>query len=100
MRNNDPVSGLQTLAGEVSGRTSDVEKALFLAAKECGMWVSADGRISEMDLGKLLGLTKGTIRNRRREGKMPPHYKMPCAGHRVTYRLHEVASWIESKRRQ
>jgi predicted DNA-binding transcriptional regulator AlpA len=89
---------LQALEATLSGRIERTHEALLAGAKAGGYYVTADGRVPEACLAHLLGLAPGTLRNRRREGRAPPHYRVGGAGHAVTYRLAEVAQWIEAGR--
>lgn len=85
----------------VDARIRDTADRLRRAALEAEppMHVTMDDRIGEADLAKLLGIAPGTMANRRREGKAPTHYTFATAGHRVTYRLDDVAAWIERTRK-
>jgi predicted DNA-binding transcriptional regulator AlpA len=66
--------------------------------REAGSWISGDGRIGEEVCAALLGLSAGTLANRRCDGSAPPHYRLGGAGHRVTYSLQDLAEWIERHR--
>lgn len=74
--------------------------ALFKAAIEAGMTLSADGRVGESDAATLLGIAPGTLKNMRAEGSAPSHYKVGVARGRVSYRCLDLACWIEERRRQ
>lgn len=71
------------------------EQALRAAAIEASMWISGDGRVLEADAATLLGLALRTLQNKRGNGTAPPTYKV---GARITYRLHDLAQWIEAHR--
>lgn len=73
-------------------------KALNDAARRRGFWLSADERLGEADVADLLGLTAGSLANKRREGTAPRAYELGGGRHRVTYRLIDVARWIEAHR--
>jgi hypothetical protein len=62
--------------------------------REAGTWISGDGRIGEDAAAALLGLASGTLANRRCEGSAPPHYRLGGSGHRITYGLSDLATWI------
>jgi hypothetical protein len=66
--------------------------------RECGTWISGDGRIGEDACAALLGLAPGTLANKRLEGSAPPHYRLGGNGHRITYGLRDVAAWIITHR--
>lgn len=96
----------ETAAARILGvfqdaRISETADMLRRAALEADppMHITTDDRIGEADLAKLLGIAPGTMANRRREGKAPPHYTFAAAGHRVTYRMTDVAAWIEKTRK-
>ena len=77
---------------------AETERRLTAAARESGCWISADGRIGEADVAALLGITQGALANKRREGSAPLAYELGGGRHRVTYRLGDVARWIEAHR--
>ena len=62
------------------------------------MTISADMRICEKDAAKLLGYAAGHLKNMRQEGRAPSHYCIGVGGGRVSYRLNDLASWIEGRR--
>jgi hypothetical protein len=66
--------------------------------REAGTWVSGDGRVGEDACAALLGLSAGTLANRRCEGSAPPHYRLGGGGHRVTYSIDDLARWIVAHR--
>ncbi|MGY0634392.1 helix-turn-helix transcriptional regulator [Luteimonas sp. A478] len=76
----------------------DTAERLEAAAQDAGYWVSADGRVGETDVAAMIGLTPGSLANRRREGTAPMAYAIGGRGHRVTYRIIDVARWIEAHR--
>lgn len=55
------------------------------------------GYINEDDFFALIGVTKGTGRNRQSAGTFPAHYKI---GKQKLYRLSEVEAWIRRRRVQ
>lgn len=71
---------------------------LEASCREREAWISGDGRVGEEVVAELLGISIGTLRNQRAEGCAPPCYKLSGGGHRVTYRLSELAAWIEARR--
>lgn len=76
----------------------DTAERLEAAAQAAGYWISADGRIGEADVAAMIGLTVGTLANKRREGTAPMAYELGGRGHRVSYRIIDVARWIEAHR--
>lgn len=53
------------------------------------------GYISESEFFSLIGIAKGTGRNRQSAGTLPPHYKL---GREKLYKLSEVEAWIIRRR--
>jgi hypothetical protein len=73
-------------------------RLLLAAARESGMTVSGDGRVSEVDAARLLALSAGHLKNLRAARDGPIAYARGLAGCRVTYRLEDLAVWVESGR--
>ena len=86
------------LQASIEGRTEETSALLTKAVADSGMWISGDQRIGESDLATLLGMTSGTLANRRRQGSGPPAFNLAGNGHRITYRISDVAAWIEASR--
>lgn len=75
-----------------------VSYELFLhAAVERGCWLSGDRRVGEVDAAGLLGWEVGSLRNARTEGAGPTYYRAGGGGSKITYRLHDLAVWLESR---
>lgn len=68
------------------------------AAREAGIFVSADGRVSEACCARLLGISAGYFKQLRQANLGPPAYRTAVAGSRYSYRLSDVALWIELTR--
>ncbi len=79
-------------------RCESCARMLLAAARESGVYVTGDGRVSEIDAAGLLGLATGSLRNQRYEGNAPPAYRMGICGSRMSYRLTDLAAWLEAKR--
>lgn len=86
------------IEARASGRVERTTAVLRDAAARAGMHVTADDRVSEQDLARLMNWSAGTLANRRRTGEAPPSYRIGGARFRVSYRLEEVAEWIECRR--
>lgn len=71
---------------------------LLAACREHGFVVTADERIGEPDAAVLLGLSTGGLRNMRTLGTSPPFYRRPAGGSRVSYRIEDIATWLETGR--
>lgn len=83
--------------------TSAVEEtaALLLAAvHRDGTSITGDMRVAEIDAAKLLGYAPGYMKSMRQEGKGPVSYQRGVYGGRVSYRIMDLAVWIESAREQ
>lgn len=61
-------------------------------AREVAIFVTADGRISETDASKLLGIN---LKSARSEGRGPTAYTRPLKGSKWSYRISDLAQWIE-----
>ena len=73
-------------------------RALMEAALAAGMTISGDGRVCERDAEALLGYSRRYLRQLRDEGRGPSAYPIGVGGGRVSYRLVDLAEWIESTR--
>ena len=62
--------------------------------------VSADMRVSEKDAAHLLAMAPGHLKALRQEGRGPVSYQIGVGGSRVSYRLNELAAWIEGSREE
>ncbi len=89
---------LGSLRAELASDTARTSAELEAAARAASFWISGDRRIGESDLAALLGITPGALANKRRDGSAPVAFNLAGGGHRVTYRLDDVARWIESHR--
>ncbi|HZF97724.1 MAG TPA: hypothetical protein VEY92_05695 [Pseudoxanthomonas sp.] len=67
-------------------------------AQQNRYWMSGDGRIGERDLEQILNWSPGALKNKRGQGSAPPYYRVGGGGHQVTYRLIDVALWLEEQR--
>jgi len=74
------------------------KKLLLDACIASGMVLSADERVGESDAATLLGYAAGTLKNMRTVGIAPPHYRRGVGGSRVSYRLIDMAEWVEQSR--
>jgi hypothetical protein len=83
---------------ECERRIESVRKMLFEACKKHEMQISADERVSESDAAELLGYAPGSMKNMRVAGISPHFYRRSVGGCKVSYRLRDIAEWIESRR--
>jgi hypothetical protein len=79
-------------------RVAATTRLLLIACRDNGAFVTGDQRVGEDVAAHLLGLAPGTLANRRGAGNAPRHYRIGGNGHRVSYRLDDLAAWIEGHR--
>lgn len=82
----------------MSSNQTATHERLLAACRELGCIITGDGRVSESDAAVLLGLTPGSLKNKRLLGCAPPHYRRPAGNSRVSYRLTDLADWIDEAR--
>ena len=76
----------------------DITFGLLLdAAVASQCWLSGDKRVGEVDAAALIGWEVGSLRNAQTEGRGPPYYRVGGGGSKVTYRIHDLACWLESQ---
>jgi hypothetical protein len=69
------------------------------AVREQGIPITIDERIGERDAARLLMLHPDTLARRRAEGTAPPAYGLGLGRARVSYRLTDLAIFIEAARK-
>lgn len=74
------------------------EEQLYGAAISETMVISADRRVNERDAARLLGYAAGYLKNMRQESRAPKHYTRGVGGGRISYRIRDMAIWIEERR--
>ena len=79
-------------------RTPTTLDLLIEATQRHGMVVSGDLRVSEADAAKLLNYSLQHLRRLRREGSGPRVYLIGLARCSLSYRLHDLASWVDMAR--
>lgn len=65
------------------------------AARAAEMTITGDQRVSEANAAMLLGLAAGTLRNWRQQGEGPRSFATPMDGGRLSYRIGDLAAWVE-----
>lgn len=91
---------------KLSGKATREERvrvtadALLAVAVKNSMGISADQRVGEADAAALIGMTQGGLKNLRAEGGAPNSYRVSVNGSRISYRLWDLAEWIEDKRQE
>lgn len=84
--------------GDIHERVESTRQMLLAACHERGFLVTADERVSEPDAAALLAFTPESLRNRRYLGTGPASYQRPVGAHKVSYRVRDLAAWIEQYR--
>jgi hypothetical protein len=72
--------------------------ALRVCAEKNKIAMTADQRVSEADAAALLCISRDSLKNLRAEGSAPVSYRASVGGCRISYRLYDLAAWIESRR--
>lgn len=68
------------------------------SCRDNGYFVTGDDRVTEPVAAALLGYAAGTLKNKRDGLDGPPSYKRGMDGRRVSYRLADLAQWVEGGR--
>jgi hypothetical protein len=79
-------------------RVEETARLLRDAAAAADMAVSGDQRVAEADAARLLGIAPGSLKNLRAEGRAPKCYLRGLNGCRISYRLDDLAQWVEDGR--
>jgi hypothetical protein len=74
--------------------------ALREAARDQGMPVTPDGRVREADAELLACYSPGAFRRFRALGTGPAFYRLSINGARISYKLSDLARWVEDRREQ
>lgn len=61
------------------------------------MVLSGDLRVNEKDAAMLLGYSGEYLKKMRQEGKSPPFFLRGVGGGRVSYRITDMARWIDER---
>jgi hypothetical protein len=84
---------------EAIGDAVEATAALLLAsAARDELTVSGDLRVNEKDAAHLLGYSAANLKALRQEGNGPVSYALGMNGGRISYRLRDLAAWIEMAR--
>jgi len=86
------------MMSDLEQRILVTEQAFRVFAQTESITVSCDGRVSEKNAERLLCYAPRYLKNLRMGGKAPPHYHQGMGGCRVSYRLRDLARWVEEKR--
>lgn len=82
----------------LADRIAATEETLADHCRLAGIAMTGDRRVTEQHAAQLLGLASGSLAKMRGEGRAPASYKLGFAGARLSYRLRDIAAWIEQNR--
>lgn len=83
---------------DLQNRVDETAEQLLRVAIERSLFVTADTRVSEADAAGLVGYAPGSFKNLRSMQAGPNFFNRPLGGSRVSYRLSDLALWIEQSR--
>lgn len=81
----------------MENRVKETAARLEEAVKNKGYYITADGRVSEEVAAELIGIAFGTLKNWRHSGKAPRHYKKPVSRCGSSYKIIDIAQWLENE---
>ena len=86
------------MSQDIETRIEQTTLMLAASCREAGFVLSGDQRVSECVAAELLGISKGSLRNMRNTwGTAPKFYRTPVDGSRISYRISDLAEWIETQ---
>ncbi len=83
---------------DLAERVEGCRRVLHEAAKAAQMTMSGDQRVSGADAAQLLGISTGGLKLIRQEGRGPTPYMHGVGGGGFSFRLVDLARWIEEGR--
>lgn len=84
------------MAESFEDRVEATARMLLASCREQGILLSGDLRVTEADAATLLNIAPGYLKQMRTgDGSAPRHYRIPMSGCQVSYRLRDIAVWIE-----
>jgi hypothetical protein len=92
--------GRDLSAESLAARITATAAALEDAVRSAGVLRSPDGRVGSDDATRLLDLSPATMRNQRTQGRGPIAYRFPVGTSRVSYKILDLAAWIEIARQE
>lgn len=82
----------------IADRSLATAQVLLEAARERGLWVSADARVDLAAAAQLVGIEVASLRNAITQGRGPATYRLGAGNAKRTVRLLDLATWIEALR--
>lgn len=79
-------------------RAAQTVEQLRETCERNGIFITADSRVGEESAASLIGMAAGSLKNTRQLGNGPGYYRCPAGGSRISYRLIDLANWIEQRR--
>lgn len=76
---------------------ADTAVLLLSAARSRAIVLSGDLRVNEKDAASLLGYSGEYLKKMRQEGKSPPFFLRGVGGGRISYRITDMAQWIDER---
>lgn len=85
---------------DLQQRIERTTERLIQSAAARGMFISGDGRVSEANAADLIGYAAGSLKNLRGMGAGPAFFNRPLGGSGKSYRMEDLARWIETAREE
>jgi hypothetical protein len=70
---------------------------LRAACEASGTPISGDGRIAADACARLIGWSAGHLANARSEGRGPPYFRIGMGSSKISFRIDELADWIDGR---
>lgn len=83
----------------MNDRIANTATMLLESAREWGLTVTGDQRVSEASAAQLLSLAPRYLKKIRLDSTGPVFYPRGMDGCKISYRIHDLAEWIERARR-
>ncbi len=85
---------------DLQARSDRLVERFRVVVEKRGMFLTPDERVCEGDAAELLGYAVGTLRNMRSAGGGPSFFNRPLGGFNKSYRLEDLATWLERSREE
>lgn len=80
----------------IEDRIEATAAALLASVRDNDLTITGDHRVSESDAAALLAYAPKYLAQMRQEGRGPRCFKIGMNGSRISYRLSDLACWIEN----